>query len=51
VIKDFNEYHFYPNGQPAYKERFDSVVSFYEGLAQVRKNGDRYQICPNGTRV
>ena len=44
-------FHIRPDGEPTYTERYDSITAFHEGLAQVRKNGEFFNIRPDGSRV
>ncbi len=39
------------DGEPAYEQRFDWVEDFHNGLAPVKKNGESFNIRPDGTRV
>jgi len=41
----------FPSGEPAYEERYDEVGPFVGGKAWVEKNGTRFYIGPDGTKV
>jgi len=44
------QFHVRPDGTPAYRERFNTVGSFHEGLAFVEdKNGNWFHILTDGT--
>ncbi len=45
------EYHVGADGTPAYEERFDYVSSFFNGVAQVSKDGETFYIDHNGKKV
>ncbi|HJN62042.1 MAG TPA: WG repeat-containing protein, partial [Candidatus Parcubacteria bacterium] len=44
-------FHIDHNGKPAYKERYDLVENFHEGLALARKDGEFFKIDHNGKRI
>jgi hypothetical protein len=46
-----NCFHIRTDGKPAYKQRYDDVWSLQHGLAFACKNGYKFHIRPNGTRV
>src|SRR3989338_8149526 len=41
-------FHILPNGKPAYEERYECALDFYEGLAVAKKDGKYFHILPNG---
>ncbi len=48
VTDESGSYHIFPDGNPAYRERYLRTFGFYEGLAAVQSANGWFHIRPNG---
>lgn len=49
--KDGKWFHIHPNGSPTYAERYDYVSFFCEGRTRAWKDGKKFYLYFDGTRV